>query len=97
MLEDNRDILEDMTQALMKYETIDSGQIDQLMDRAPVSAPDGWEESDSKAAEEEAEAQADSDSEEFDLDDSDESSSEQGSSEQDSSDKDPDAPDQNLH
>ncbi|GGK85683.1 ATP-dependent zinc metalloprotease FtsH [Amphritea balenae] len=97
MLEDNRDILEDMTQALMKYETIDSGQIDQLMDRAPVSAPDGWEESDSKAAEEEAKAQTDSDSEEFDLDDSDESSSEKDSSESGPSDKDPDAPDQNLH
>jgi cell division protease FtsH len=49
MLEDNRDILEAMTQALMKFETIDSAQIDELMDRKPVSAPDGWDESDRSA------------------------------------------------
>jgi cell division protease FtsH len=41
-LEDNRDILETMTAALMKYETIDSSQIDQLMKREEVSDPDGW-------------------------------------------------------
>jgi len=45
LLEDNRDILESMCQALMKYETIDSSQIDQLMAREPVSDPDGWEDS----------------------------------------------------
>lgn len=42
LLEDNRDILETMTQALMKYETISSEQIDELMAREPVSPPDGW-------------------------------------------------------
>jgi len=42
VLEDNRDILESMTQALMKYETVSSEQIDQLMAREPVSDPDGW-------------------------------------------------------
>jgi len=42
VLEDNRDILESMTQALMKYETVSSDQIDQLMAREPVSDPDGW-------------------------------------------------------
>lgn len=42
ILEDNRDILETMCQALMKYETIDSKQIDQLMNREEVSAPEGW-------------------------------------------------------
>jgi len=42
VLEDNRDILEAMTQALMKYETVSSEQIDQLMAREPVSDPDGW-------------------------------------------------------
>ncbi|MBY4678801.1 ATP-dependent zinc metalloprotease FtsH [Marinobacterium arenosum] len=42
LLEDNRDILEAMCQALMKYETIDSKQIDQLMAREEVSAPEGW-------------------------------------------------------
>ncbi len=46
LLEDNRDILEAMCQALMKYETIDVSQIDQLMAREPVSDPDGWEDSD---------------------------------------------------
>jgi cell division protease FtsH len=42
VLEDNRDILESMTQALMKYETISSEQIDELMDRKPVSDPIDW-------------------------------------------------------
>ncbi len=42
ILEDNRDILESMTQALMKYETISSEQIDELMDRKPVSDPVDW-------------------------------------------------------
>lgn len=46
LLEDNRDILESMTQALMKYETISSEQIDQLMAREPVSPPDGWDDDD---------------------------------------------------
>ena len=41
-LEDNRDILDSMCEALMKYETIGSEQIDQLMDRTEVSPPDGW-------------------------------------------------------
>lgn len=45
LLEDNRDILETMCQALMKYETIDSGQIDQLMAREEVSPPEGWDDS----------------------------------------------------
>jgi cell division protease FtsH len=42
VLEDNRDILESMTQALMKYETISSEQIDELMRRVPVSDPVDW-------------------------------------------------------
>ena len=42
MLEDNRDILEAMTQALMKYETLTSEQLDELMARKPVTPPDGW-------------------------------------------------------
>ena len=48
LLEDNRDILESMTQALMKYETISSEQIDELMAREPVSPPDGWVDEDDK-------------------------------------------------
>lgn len=48
ILDENRDILESMCQALMKYETIDSKQIDQLMKREPVSAPEGWVDEDDK-------------------------------------------------
>ncbi|HSG03318.1 MAG TPA: ATP-dependent zinc metalloprotease FtsH [Marinobacterium sp.] len=50
-LEDNRDILETMCQALMKYETISSEQIDQLMARTEVSPPDGWSEVPDREAE----------------------------------------------
>ena len=42
LLVDNRDILEAMTQALIKYETISSDQIDELMLRKPVTPPEGW-------------------------------------------------------
>ena len=48
LLEENRDILESMCQALMKYETIDASQIDQLMAREPVSAPAGWSDEDQR-------------------------------------------------
>ena len=43
LLEENIDILHAMAQALVKYETIDSGQLDQLMARETVSAPDDWD------------------------------------------------------
>lgn len=39
ILEDNRDILENMKEALIKYETLDRLQIDDLMNRRPVRAP----------------------------------------------------------
>ena len=42
ILHDNRDILDAMANALMKYETIDSSQLDQLLAREEVSAPEGW-------------------------------------------------------
>jgi len=42
MLNDNLDILHAMADALMKYETIDTDQIDQLMDRKEVSPPKDW-------------------------------------------------------
>jgi cell division protease FtsH len=42
LLEQNRDILEAMAHALIKYETIDSGQLDELMARQPVTPPDDW-------------------------------------------------------
>ncbi|WP_311195357.1 ATP-dependent zinc metalloprotease FtsH [Suttonella sp. R2A3] len=45
ILKDNIDILHDMTKALVKYETIDSGQIDDLMSREPVREPKDWDES----------------------------------------------------
>ena len=44
LLEDNIDILHAMSDALMKYETIDSKQIDDLMNRTDVRKPDGWDE-----------------------------------------------------
>ena len=31
-----------MAQALIKYETIDSKQLKEIMDGKPVSAPEGW-------------------------------------------------------
>ncbi|MGN0908275.1 MAG: ATP-dependent zinc metalloprotease FtsH, partial [Succinivibrio sp.] len=39
ILEDNRDILESMKDALLKYETLDALQIDDLMARRPVREP----------------------------------------------------------
>lgn len=42
LLEDNRDILEAMKDALMEYETIDSEQVDDLMARRKVRPPKDW-------------------------------------------------------
>ncbi len=94
MLEDNRDILESMTAALMKYETIDSKQLDELMDRKPVTPPEGWQESDSKAAADEAAAA--NKTEEFDLDD-DELNDDLQTGKKDEPSSDSDASDPNLH
>jgi cell division protease FtsH len=47
ILEDNMDILHSMKDALMKYETIDAKQIDDLMERKPVREPAGWTDSNS--------------------------------------------------
>ena len=47
ILHDNRDILDAMAEALMKYETIDLGQLDQLLAREEVSPPEDWDENDS--------------------------------------------------
>ncbi|KPA52997.1 ATP-dependent zinc metalloprotease FtsH [Photobacterium lucens] len=47
ILEDNMDIMHAMKDALMKYETIDAGQIDDLMERkAEIRAPKGWADED---------------------------------------------------
>jgi cell division protease FtsH len=44
ILQDNMDILHSMKDALMKYETIDAKQIDDLMERKDVRPPAGWTE-----------------------------------------------------
>jgi cell division protease FtsH len=43
ILNENMDILHSMKDALMKYETIDAPQIDDLMARREVRPPAGWE------------------------------------------------------
>jgi len=43
ILKENTDILHAMAEALMKYETIDKYQIDDLMERKPVREPKGWD------------------------------------------------------
>ena len=47
LLEDNRDILEAMKDALMEYETIDADQVDDLMARRKVRPPHQWDDEDS--------------------------------------------------
>lgn len=55
ILTDNMDIMHTMKDALMKYETIDSGQIDDLMARvSPIRHPEGWTETDAAHAEPQA-------------------------------------------
>jgi len=44
LLNDNIDILHTMTEALVKYETLNSDQLDQLMARTPVEPSKDWEE-----------------------------------------------------
>ncbi|HTF98003.1 MAG TPA: ATP-dependent zinc metalloprotease FtsH [Cellvibrio sp.] len=46
ILEDNRDILEAMKDALMEYETIDAEQVDDLMARRKVRPPREWNDDD---------------------------------------------------
>ncbi len=43
ILKENSDILHAMAEALMKYETIDKFQIEDLMSRKPVRDPQGWD------------------------------------------------------
>ncbi|TPH14624.1 ATP-dependent zinc metalloprotease FtsH [Litorilituus lipolyticus] len=49
LIKDNMDILHAMKDALMKYETIDANQIDDLMERKEVRAPSDWEDKDDKS------------------------------------------------
>ena len=44
LLNENLDILHAMKDTLMKYETIDAKQIDDLMNRVDVRPPSDWEE-----------------------------------------------------
>lgn len=50
LLKDNADILESMTQALMKYETLDAEQIKDLMARKEPAPPKGWDVDDENAS-----------------------------------------------
>ncbi|WP_159567327.1 ATP-dependent zinc metalloprotease FtsH [Budvicia diplopodorum] len=47
ILEDNIDIMHAMKDALMKYETIDAPQVDDLMARREVRTPAGWDDAQS--------------------------------------------------
>ena len=59
ILEDNMDIMHAMKDALMKYETIDAGQIDDLMERkAEIREPAGWGDSPSNKSEDKPEGKA---------------------------------------
>ncbi|SIO94262.1 ATP-dependent zinc metalloprotease FtsH [Vibrio spartinae] len=52
ILLDNMDIMHSMKDALMKYETIDAGQIDDLLERkSEIREPAGWSDRDSGAQE----------------------------------------------
>ena len=46
ILKENEDILHAMADALMKYETIDLGQIDKLMNREEPGPPADWKDDD---------------------------------------------------
>ncbi|MCP4124255.1 MAG: ATP-dependent metalloprotease, partial [Bacteroidetes bacterium] len=43
LLKDNQDILHTMADALMKYETLDKDQIEDLMQRKEVRKPENWD------------------------------------------------------
>ena len=50
LIKDNLDILHAMKDALMKYETIDALQIDDLMARTDVRKPADWDDKDSSSS-----------------------------------------------
>ncbi len=52
LVKSNLDLLHLMADALMRYETIDSSQIDQIMQGHEPDPPEGWNESDSDASSE---------------------------------------------
>jgi len=67
MLNDNKDILHLMAEALIKYETIDAAQIDVIMDGKAPPPPSGWDDSEPKSgggsADKESDEQAEADKE----------------------------------
>ena len=46
-MEDNRDKLDAMAEALMKYETIDADQLKDIMEGRDPRPPEGWNDGDS--------------------------------------------------
>ena len=58
LLTDNIDILHAMKEALMKYETIDTDQVDDLMARVEVRAPSDWTDETPVQSKETAEAES---------------------------------------
>ena len=87
-LHENRDILDAMAQALMKYETIGTKQLDQLMERTEVTPPDGWVEAQERAD------QAERDMEERKAQQADEADSEDADASDDSDVDQPTSPDE---
>lgn len=57
ILKDNVDILHTMAAALIKYETIDKYQLEDLMDRKPVRDPQGWDDTPPPSSNEDAESE----------------------------------------
>ena len=59
LIKDNLDKLHVMADALIRYETIDSSQIDQIMDGQEPGPPDGWDEDESDRTPEDRDSTAD--------------------------------------
>lgn len=59
MLNDNKDTLHLMAEALIKYETIDAAQIDVIMDGKAPPPPSGWDDSEPKSGGGSAEKESD--------------------------------------
>jgi cell division protease FtsH len=57
ILKENMDILHAMADALMKYETIDKYQIEDLMNRKPVREPKGWDDTPPSSSNEDKEVE----------------------------------------
>jgi cell division protease FtsH len=81
ILEDNMDIMHAMKDALMKYETIDAGQIDDLMERkADIREPAGWADSASNKSEAKPEAEEKSEKQDSEVKEEQQTTSQEQSS-----------------